>query len=186
MSRLEQWTVHLSTLLVGGTGLVYAWMKYLMEASDPFAVVNHPLQPTVQHLHVLTAPLLVFGVGIIWREHIWKHFRRGVRTGRSSGVSMLLTAAPMILSGYLIQTTVTEGWRTAWVVIHVAASVLWVTGYLSHSVILERLRTRARERRRERDERRRCLGEVPQAPGPGRLEAGRIEEGGSLRSRSAG
>ncbi|MGD2115487.1 MAG: hypothetical protein PVG07_10565 [Acidobacteriota bacterium] len=164
MSRLEQWTVHLSILLVGGTGLVYAWMKYLMEPSDPFAVVNHPFQPTIQHLHVLTAPLLVFGVGIIWREHIWKHWSRGVRTGRRSGASMLLTAVPMVLSGYLIQTTVTEGWRTAWIVLHLVASGLWVVGYLSHSVVLERLRARSRERRREREEARPRLGEASQAP----------------------
>ena len=165
MSRLEQWTVHLSTLLVGGTGLVYAWMKYLMEASDPFAVVNHPLQPTLQHLHVLTAPLLVFGVGIIWREHIWKHWSRGVRTGRMSGLSMLLTAAPMVLSGYLIQTTVTEGWRTAWIVVHLATSALWVAGYLGHSVVLQRLRAKIKGRREARSrERRPAPGDVSEVP----------------------
>lgn len=164
MSRLEQWTVHVSTLLVGGTGLVYAWMKYLLEPSDPFAVVNHPFQPTVQHLHVLTAPLLVFGIGIIWREHIWKHYSRGVRAGRRSGVSMLATAIPMVLSGYLIQTTVTEGWRTAWIVIHVTTSVLWGAGYLSHSVIVDRLRARSRRKRREREGPRRSLGEISRIP----------------------
>jgi len=167
MSRWEQWTVHLSTLLVGGTGLVYAWMKYLLEPVDPFAVVNHPFQPAIQHLHVLGAPLLVFGIGIIWREHIWKHWRRGVRAGRMSGVAMLLTAAPMVISGYLIQTTVTDGWRAAWVVVHLAASGLWAVGYLGHSVIFDRLRSRTRERRRGRpvsdldgDERERCLADA--------------------------
>lgn len=164
MSRLEQWTVHVSTLLVGGTGLVYAWMRYLLEPSDPFAVVNHPFQPTVQHLHVLTAPLLVFGIGIIWREHIWKHYRRGVHTGRRSGVSMLLTSIPMVLSGYLIQTTVTEGWRTAWIVIHVTTSVLWGAGYLSHSVIVDRLRARSRRKRREREDSCRPAPQATEAP----------------------
>lgn len=164
MSRLEQWTVHLSTLLVGGTGLVYAWMKYLMEPSDPFAVVNHPFQPTIQHLHVLTAPLLVFGIGIIWREHIWKHYSRGVRSGRRSGISMLLTAIPMVLSGYLIQTTVTEGWRTAWIAIHVTTSVLWGAGYLSHSVIVDRLRARSRRKRREREASSHPAPQATQAP----------------------
>ncbi|HSL83715.1 MAG TPA: hypothetical protein VLF66_13150, partial [Thermoanaerobaculia bacterium] len=86
MKAWETWTVHLSTVLVAGTGVVYAAMRYLMEPTDPFAVVNHPLQPTVQHLHVLVAPLLVFGVGLIWREHVWKHFRNGVRSGRRSGL----------------------------------------------------------------------------------------------------
>ena len=149
MGRWEQWTLHAATLLVGGTGLVYAWMKYWLEPSDPYAVVNHPLQPQVQHLHVLAAPLLVFGVGILWREHAWKHWRRGVRSGRRSGASMLLTAAPMVVSGYLIQTTVTEQWRAAWVVVHLVASGLWLAGYLGHTVILQRLRARRDARRGE-------------------------------------
>lgn len=151
MSRWEQWTVHLATLLVGGTGLVYGWMRYFVASTDPYAVVNHPLQPTLQHLHVLTAPLLVFAVGLIWHEHVWKHWRRGVRSGRLSGASMLATAAPMVVSGYLIQTTVTEGWRTAWIVVHVAASLLWLGGYLGHSAVLQRLRGRDRNRKRNQE-----------------------------------
>ena len=165
MSRLERWTLHLSMLLVGGTGVVYAWMRYLAEPADPYAVVNHPWQPTLQHLHVLAAPLLVFGVGIIWREHIWRHWRRGVETARRTGAGMLLTLTPMVLSGYLIQTSVTAEWRTAWIVVHLATSALWLVGYLAHTAVLERLRARARGRVRQR---KRCEGAVevgsPEAP----------------------
>lgn len=140
MKSWEAWGFHVSTLLVAGTGVVYAVMRYLLAPADPFAVVNHPLQPTVQHLHVLVAPLLVFAAGLIWREHIWKHFRNGVRSGRLSGVWMLLTLAPMVVSGYLIQTTVTEGWRTAWIVVHLAASGIWALGYAGHAVAAVRRR----------------------------------------------
>lgn len=134
MKAWESWTVHVSTVLVAGTGVVYAVMRYLLEPADPYAVVNHPLQPTVQHLHVLAAPFLVFGAGLIWREHVWKHFRNGARSGRRSGLWMLLTLLPMVVSGYLIQTTVTEGWRTAWIAVHLAASGLWLLGYAGHTV----------------------------------------------------
>ena len=61
MTRLEAWFLHVATILVGGGGLVYAWMRYFVRPDDPFAVVNHPWQPDVQHLHVLAAPLLVSG-----------------------------------------------------------------------------------------------------------------------------
>lgn len=142
MSRLEAWLVHVSTLLVGGTGLVYAWMRYLLSAAEPFAVVNHPLQPAVQHLHVWTAPLLVFGAGVIWREHVWKHWRRGIRSRRRSGISLVLTLVPMVASGYLIQTAVSPGWRTAWVSIHLVASGLWLAAYLVHQVVPWWLRRR--------------------------------------------
>ena len=134
MSRFEAWLAHVATILVGGTGLVYAWMRYVMQPLEPFAVVNHPLQPTVQHLHVLVAPLLVFVAGQIWYRHAWMHWKKGVPQGRRSGIGLALTLVPMVVSGYLIQTTVSEGWRTAWVVVHCTASALWIAGYLGHQL----------------------------------------------------
>lgn len=132
MSRWEAWTVHLSMLLVGGTGLVYAWMRYLMEPVDEFSIVNHPWQPAVQHAHIWLAPLLVFAAGLIWREHIWKHWNQGRKGGRRSGLLLLFTLVPMVLSGYLIQTTITETWRNVWIVVHLVASGLWILGYAIH------------------------------------------------------
>ncbi len=133
MSRYEVWLAHVSTFLVGGTGLVYAWMRYLLPPVDPYAVINHPLEPATQHLHVLTAPLLVFVAGQIWYRHAWMHWRRGVRQRRTSGLAMALTLVPMVVSGYLIQTTIDETWRTAWIAVHCTASALWLAGYLAHA-----------------------------------------------------
>jgi len=141
----EAWSVHLATALVAGTGLVYAWMRYLATPPDPFAVVGHPWQPAVQHLHVLTAPLLVFAVGLIWRQHIWVHWRNGVPQRRRSGVALLATTVPMVASGYLLQTAVDEGWRQAWVVVHLMASGLWLAGYGGHLVAALRARGGATE-----------------------------------------
>lgn len=136
MSRFEAWTTHAATLLVGGTGLVYAWMRYLIRPADPlaFAVVNHPLQPLVQHLHILLAPLLVFAAGLMWHQHAWGYWRQGMRRHRRSGASMILTLVPMVVSGYLIQTAVDGDWRRLWVIVHLAASGLWLLGYLAHQV----------------------------------------------------
>jgi hypothetical protein len=128
----EMWAMHLSSLLVGGTGLVYAWMVYLAEPVDPYSVVHHPWQPAVQHLHVLVAPLLVFVSGMIWRRHIWSSWRLGVRARRRSGLSLALSLIPMIVSGYLVQVTVEESWRNVWSWVHLAASLLWLLGYLVH------------------------------------------------------
>lgn len=143
MNRLQAWTVHLSTAAVGGTGLVYAWMRYLLQPADPYAVVNHPLQPAVQHLHVLAAPLLVFAAGLVWREHAWGHWREGVVRRRRSGLGMIVALAPMVVSGYLLQTTVTPGWHAAWVGIHLGASALWLAGYAGHLAVAVRRRVAA-------------------------------------------
>lgn len=146
MSPWERWCVHLGTLLVGGTGVVYAVMLYFLEPVDPYSVVNHPWQPMIQHLHVWTAPLLVFGAGLIWRQHIWKHWKQSVQARRRSGLSLLLTLAPMVVSGYLIQTSVDATWRNVWVGVHVTASLLWLLGYAGHfvpAVVRHRRRSQA-------------------------------------------
>ena len=61
---------------------------------------------------------------------------------------MLPTLLPMVVSGYLIQTTVGEGWRTAWIAVHLAASALWLAGYAGHTVAAIKRRAARRERDR--------------------------------------
>jgi hypothetical protein len=141
MSRFEAWMLHVSNLLVGGTGLVYAWMVYLVKPVDPFSVVNHPLQPLTQHLHILVAPLLVFAAGLVWRRHVWPQWQRGAADRRRSGLTLMLMLVPMIASGYLIQTAVDGGWRKVWVGVHLAASGLWLLSYLTHQALRYRRMT---------------------------------------------
>ena len=134
MKPWERWVVEGANLLVAGTGLVYAVMLHLLSPVDEWAVVNHPWQPQVQHLHVLTSPLLVFACGLIWQRHVASHLRRGERQGRATGKGLLLALAPMVLSGYLIQTTVTESWRQVWIVVHLIASTAWILTFAVHAV----------------------------------------------------
>lgn len=138
MSRFEAWLLHAANLLVGGTGLVWAWMRFLVEPEDPYAVVNHPLQPDVQHLHVLTAPLLVFAVAYVWQRHIWPRVVQRQRSRRWSGLSQVLLFLPMVASGYLLQTADGEGWRRAWLVVHLSTSALWLVAAVAHLVVLRR------------------------------------------------
>lgn len=138
MTRLEIWFLHLTTALAGGTGLAYAILRYFVKAHDAFGVVNHPLEPVVQHLHILLTPLMVFAVGVIWRRHVWASWRSGQTARRRSGIGLALILAPMVVSGYLIQVVVTEGWRAAWVATHVALSLVWLVAYGLHWVTLRR------------------------------------------------
>ncbi len=131
----EVWAMHASALLVGGTGLVYAWMRYLVTPADPFAVVNHPWQPACQHLHVVVAPLLVFCAGLIWRRHVWAGYRLRILSRRRSGLELALSLVPMIASGYFIQITVEDAWRRSWVWVHLTTGVLWIAGYLAHQLL---------------------------------------------------
>ncbi len=132
MSRAVAWFTHSATFLVGASGLTYAVMRYLLRPADPYAVVNHPWQPAVQHLHLLTAPLLVFACGLIWQHHICPGLGRGRTSRWWSGAATSASLVPMIVSGYLIQITVADSWRAVWVAVHVVASVLWIGGYALH------------------------------------------------------
>ncbi|MCA9001225.1 MAG: hypothetical protein KDB61_04825 [Planctomycetes bacterium] len=132
MTRAQAWCMHGACLLVGGSGLIYGYMRYFATPDDPFSVVNHPLQPTLQHLHILAAPLLVFACGWIWEGHVWKRIRQGNPTRRRSGWTMVLTLAPMVVSGYAVQVSVDESWRTLWIWIHGVSSCLWLLFALIH------------------------------------------------------
>jgi hypothetical protein len=171
MNVWERWIVHFGNVLVGGTGLIYAWMLYLLEPVDEFSVVHHPWQPAVQHAHIWVAPLLVFSAGLIWRDHIWKHWKQGVGSRRRSGLSLLLSLVPMVVSGYLIQTSVNESWRGIWVGIHVTTSVLWLVGYFGHFVPAQ-VRRRARAREAARNEARSPAREPASEGAVGSLEVG--------------
>lgn len=130
---------HGSNALVVGTGLIYAWMRYFCEPTDPFSVVNHPLQPQFQHLHILTAPLLVLMVGVFWHAHAMWRWQSDTQEGRRSGLTAWVATVPMIASGYLIQTAVSPLWQTTWIAVHLTTSAIWIVGSIVH-IITHRLR----------------------------------------------
>ena len=139
MTRGQAIALHGSTALAGGTGLVYAWMRYVCASDDPFAVVNHPLQPFFQHAHVVLSPLLVFASGWIWEAHVWPRIRSRFATRRRSGLSLAVSFVPMVLSGYMIQVSTDEGARRVWIATHLASSAAWLVAYLVHQTSRRRM-----------------------------------------------
>lgn len=187
MTPVQRWLLHLSTLLLTMTGGAYAVMKYLMEPADPFSAVSHPLQPWMMSAHVLVAPVAVFAVGLIFRDHIVGKGRgrngrnerngrngppsrpdrtdlsgrpastggpdvpnghglsrvkerngNGKRSagdgsrGRASGMAATLLLAPLVASGYLLQTVTAEGMRGTLVVSHIVLGLAYAALYAGH------------------------------------------------------
>jgi hypothetical protein len=135
VTRAQARFLHVATALVGGSGLVYGWMRYFAESDDPFAIVNHPWQPEAQHLHVLVAPLLVFACGLVWPQHVWARWRGRHRGRRRTGLALALGFFPMVASGYLLQVSEDDRWRTAWVWVHVVSSLAFTLGYVVHQAL---------------------------------------------------
>ena len=85
MTRFHRWFLYGSTIATAASGITYFVMKRFFESSDPWAVINHPLEPWALKLHILSAPLMLFAVGLISTQHIWRSLRSSLPTGRHSG-----------------------------------------------------------------------------------------------------
>ena len=142
MSRFERWAVWSTSALTVLTGLVYLWMKYGLEAAEPWAVINHPLQPAVLKAHIVVSPLLLFAIGMITIRHVWRHWRSGVAWGRRSGVTTVLATAPMVLSGYLIQVVTAAPLLAAAQWTHIATGVVFAVGLGVHQAAVSGKRGR--------------------------------------------
>lgn len=138
MTRFEKWSVLSTALLTTLTGVCYFWTKYLVESSDPWAVVNHPLQGWFLKAHILVAPLLVFAVGMVAVRHVWKHFRSGIRWARKSGVSTAISLLPMVVTGYLIQVITGEALLKGIAISHIVLGALFAVGLAVHYVAVRR------------------------------------------------
>lgn len=149
MTRFEKWSVLISSALAAITGVAYFWVKYAMVPTEPWAVINHPIQPWLLKSHIVLVPLLVFAVGMIATRHIWRHYRSGMVLGRKSGLMTALSVVPMVVSGYLIQGVTAPSLLSIVTWTHIGTSVLFTVGVAVHSVLLTRhLALKKRERSR--------------------------------------
>src|SRR3990172_13444185 len=139
MTKLETCLLHVGSILLTLTGLVYAWMHYLIDPVDPFSVVNHPLEPYLLDAHIVFAPFLILGIGMILHSHILVKLENGNRVARRTGVLLLPFFAIMVLSGYLLQIS-TAFWRTGLLVTHLGGGALWAGFYLAHQIVSFRVR----------------------------------------------
>jgi hypothetical protein len=136
MSPFERWSVWLTSLVTAATGIVLLWMKYFLEPGDQWSVINHPWEPLVLKLHILSAPLLVFALGLITLRHVWEHVRLGVGRGRRSGYTLAVAAIVMVVTGYLIQVVTQEGWLRLVALIHIGVGLAYVAWLSVHRVLV--------------------------------------------------
>lgn len=134
MTPFEKAILWGSTALVSVSGIVFLVLKYFVVSDDPFAVVNHPWQPFFLKMHVLTAPLLVFAVGVVFLRHIWRQFRSGLAAGRRTGILVFVILVPMVVSGYLIQTATSRPVLSLLAMVHIVAGIGYVVSIAGHQL----------------------------------------------------
>ncbi len=123
---------HIACAFVGLSGIAYGVMKYFLTGSDPDSRVGHPWQQPMLKLHILAAPFLVFALGLIFSGHALARLKSGTDPGRASGSGLLALAAPMILTGALIQALTGDLARQWTGRIHAALGVVYVIAYAAH------------------------------------------------------
>jgi hypothetical protein len=119
------------------SGIALAWFKYFAKPVDEFSPVSSPWQIVSYNAHIITSPILVLAIGMIWHNHIWARWKNGtirefgklkIHTGRI----LLFLIVPMIWSGYVLQTTADETGRKILIPIHLISSALWSLAFVMH------------------------------------------------------
>ncbi|HEY3400897.1 MAG TPA: hypothetical protein VGK03_09725 [Geothrix sp.] len=134
MSPLERWSLHLAALATAGTGLMDGLLRWFGQRAGEFGPEAHPWLPVAQHLHVLTAPLLLFALGMVVRGHLQIKLKKGPE-GRRTGLGAAFLIAPMVLSGYAVQVVTSPAWRTGFSWAHGIGAGLFLLAYLGHLFI---------------------------------------------------
>ena len=138
MRRWLRYAFTTAAAVLTASGIAYFWMKYMMQTGDPFAVVNHPLQPAMLDVHVLAAPAFLVLFGIVVNSHVAGRIGRAV-PNRRSGLVALGTIVIMTVSGYLLQVVTSEAWQRACVIAHLASGAVFAVAYVAHLAISARL-----------------------------------------------
>jgi len=139
MSRRGELLTWLIVLATAGTGLVQAWMRYLVEPVDEFSAYNHPWQGTTEALHALLGPLLALGLGMVLAAHARPKWFAGStpKKARLSGALVASLVLVLVVSG---------AWLNAWPPvdeqllnwIHGIAGATFTLAFLGHALRLSR------------------------------------------------
>lgn len=146
MTRTERILVWSSTAAVSVTGCAYAALDLFARPRDPWAMVNHPLQPLLLKLHILTAPLLVFAVGLITARHILPRVRKGIRARRRSGLAAVAVLPVLVVSGYLLQVFTHDQLLTWLGWLHLGLGIVYSAAAVLHSPAAARATVQVRAR----------------------------------------
>jgi hypothetical protein len=132
VKRWEAWVNHAGWILVALSGVVYGVLKYFVTSPDPDSRLGHPWQPAVLAVHVLTAPVAVFGLGLLFRRHALARLSSGEPERRPTGTVMTLLAIPLALSGYVLQILTGDAAKrwTGWG--HAVLGLVYAVGYAMH------------------------------------------------------
>ena len=133
--KFERWGFNAAYAAMALSGAGYFIMKYLMATDDPFAVVNHPWEPTMLAIHVVAGPVAIALFSLAFRSHGLPKLWQATAVNRKSGLTAGAVFIVLIGSGYLNQVAtnpiVLEG--SIWM--HIGAGGVFVVAYAIHLIV---------------------------------------------------
>ena len=144
MSRPLTLLTWLLVLALASSGLGGAYMRYVLESSDPFSAWNHPWQPYFEQVHAFGGPALALVLGYVLAAHAKVHLAMG-SARRRPGLALSALALALVLSG-AAQATFPDpdSKQVAWV--HGVLGSLFLLLFLGHAFgpVWQRLSARRR------------------------------------------
>jgi len=144
VTTFQRQFVYISTIAALISGVLYIGLRTFAEPADPWAIVNHPLEPWALKAHILTAPIMLFAVGLITAQHIIRSLRSSLPTGRQSGLIMTVLFGPLALTGYLLQTVISPLMTSILSWSHLGLGLICAVALLIHWRVLQGRRLKRR------------------------------------------
>jgi len=144
VTTFQRQFVYISTIAALISGVLYIGLRTFAEPADPWAIVNHPLEPWALKAHILTAPIMLFAVGLITAQHIIRSLRSSLPTGRQSGLIMAVLFGPLALTGYLLQTVISPLMTSILSWSHLGLGLICAVALLIHWRVLQGRRLKRR------------------------------------------
>ena len=133
--RFERWGFNAAYAAMTVSGAAYFGMKYLMATDDPFAVVNHPWEPTMLALHVVAGPVAIALFSLAFRSHGLPKVWQATAVNRKSGLVAAAVLVVLVASGYLNQVATHPTVLQASIWTHVGAGGVFAVTYAIHLVV---------------------------------------------------
>ena len=132
MNSFERWSMRLGAGLATLTGLVFGYLRYFGGVEGEFGPEPSPWLSVWQHAHVLVAPVLVFGFGVVMAGHARTLLTGPVGRGKRTGLGLALVGVPLVMGGYAIQVVMTASTRSMLGWLHAGLGVLFALAYVAH------------------------------------------------------
>ena len=133
--KFERWGFNAAFAAMTLSGTAYFVMKYLMATDDPFAVVNHPWEPTMLAVHVVAGPIAIALFSLAFRSHGLPKIWQATAVNRKSGLAASGVLVVLIASGYLNQVATDPSVLETSIWTHVGAAAIFVIAYAIHLAV---------------------------------------------------